>query len=131
MELNLDTVYKMNNSLKIPAIGIGTWDMYKVELKQALHWSFDFGYRHIDTATYYKNEKEVGEAIRSYSLARDQFFITTKVYPNDFGFENAKNAFETSFNTLNLDYIDLYLIHWPSEKKRTHDTWRALLELHR
>lgn len=130
MEFDIGTKYRMNNSLEIPALGIGTWDMHNEKMKQALQWAFEFGYRHIDTATYYKNEKEVGEAVRDSSVPREEIFVTTKVWPNDFGFKNCKKAFENSYKLLDLDYIDLYLIHWPSEKKRTNDTWRAMLELH-
>ncbi len=120
---------KLSNGKSIPIIGIGTWDMYKNDLLQALEWAFDAGYRHIDTATYYKNEKEVGKAVKSYNLDRSEFFITSKIWPNDFGYESTFKAFDYSFKQLNMEYIDLYLIHWPSSKKKNNDTWRALLEI--
>ncbi|MCY3411899.1 MAG: aldo/keto reductase [Candidatus Heimdallarchaeota archaeon] len=125
--MNIQSTYRANDGSDIPALGLGTWDMYHHDLKQAVSWAIETGYRHFDTATYYKNEKELGEALRASEVSRDDLFVTTKLRPSDFS--RAKQAFESSYNALDLEYIDLYLIHWPSGKKETNEAWKILLEL--
>jgi diketogulonate reductase-like aldo/keto reductase len=88
------------------------------------------GYRLIDTAKIYGNEAEVGEAIRQSSVPREEILVTTKLWPGDFGYDSALQAFDDSLERLGLDYIDLYLIHWPREDKSArHESWRAMTEL--
>lgn len=119
----------MNDGNKIPFIGLGTWNLRGKSCIKALHSAFSLGYRHIDTASYYGNEKEVGDAIRTSGIAREEFFVTTKIWPNEFGTNNARRAFDQSKSRLGLEFIDLYLIHWPSDQKRTDETWRELIKL--
>ena len=88
------------------------------------------GYRHIDTAAAYRNEAEVGQAIRASGLDRSEVFLTTKCCNDDHGYEEAKRAFQASLERLQLDYVDLYLIHWPvPSHDRYVDTWKAFIEL--
>ncbi len=114
----------------MPVLGLGVYDPQPgQDLKQAILWAFDAGYRLIDTATIYKNEAEVGQAIAETSLKRNEIFITTKVWIDDMGYENTLRAFEKSLQQLNTDYVDLYLLHWPERSKR-RETWRAIEEIY-
>jgi diketogulonate reductase-like aldo/keto reductase len=90
-----------------------------------VNWALDAGYRHIDTAAFYANEREVGRALGASDIPRDEIFVTTKLWNSDHGFDRALQAFDDSIKNLGLDYVDLYLIHWPVEGLRT-DSWRAL-----
>lgn len=115
----------------IPQLGVGT---YKVpaEITAALVAdALALGYRHVDTATLYGNEAEVGEGIRRSGLRRDDVFVTTKVWNDDHGFDETLRAFDACAARLGLDEVDLYLIHWPiPSRDRYLDTWRALVRLH-
>lgn len=111
----------------IPWLGLGVWQAPRGVAYQAVRDAIELGYRHIDTAKAYANEADVGRAIRESGVPRDQIFVTTKLWNADHGYEQAKRACATSLAALGLDYVDLYLIHWP-EKKR-HDSWRALVDL--
>lgn len=121
----------LNNGVKMPWLGLG---VYLVEdesqLIPAINYALEAGYRAIDTAAIYKNEEGVGKAIKASDIPRDQLFITTKVWNADQGYENTLKAFEESRKKLGLDYIDLYLIHWPVKGKYT-DTWKALEKLYK
>lgn len=86
-------------------------------IEQAVLWAFELGYRLIDTATIYKNEREVGNAMRDSGLDRKEIFLTTKVWNDDQGYDATLQAFEESLRKLNTDYVDLYLIHWPALPK--------------
>ena len=99
------------------------------ECKKAVSWALEAGYRHIDTASSYENEKEVGKAVRNSGIKREDVFITTKLWNGDQGYENALKAFDKSLKTLNLQYIDLYLIHWPVKDKRK-ESWKALEKIY-
>jgi diketogulonate reductase-like aldo/keto reductase len=116
---------------EIPAIGFGTWQLADgQEVKDAVATALRAGYRLIDTAKLYANEKGVGEAIAASGLPRQQIFITTKLWNDDQGYDSARRAFAASLKKLSLDYIDLYLIHWPGhDPDSRRDSWRALLEL--
>jgi methylglyoxal/glyoxal reductase len=115
----------LNNGVKMPLLGIGT---YKVangetcvkEVREALC----AGYRHIDTASFYGNEESVAIAIRESGIARDEIFITTKLWNSDHGYDSTLRAFEASLKNLDTDYTDLYLIHWPLPSNT--ETWRAM-----
>jgi methylglyoxal/glyoxal reductase len=119
----------LNTGAKMPLLGLGVYDMYKQEAEQAVTWALETGYRLIDTAAMYENETEIGNAVRVAKLPREDLFITTKVHNNDQGFEATLRAFDVSLQKLNLDYIDLYLVHWPLKASRK-DTWLALEKLY-
>ncbi|WP_077614140.1 aldo/keto reductase [Caenibacillus caldisaponilyticus] len=125
-----DTV-ELNNGVRMPRLGLG---VYKVkdggEVIQAVHAALEAGYRSIDTAAFYENEKGVGEAIRTSGLRREDVFVTTKVWNDRQGYESTLAAFEESRKKLGFDYVDLYLIHWPI-KGKFKETWRALEKLYR
>ncbi|WP_338055263.1 aldo/keto reductase [Sulfobacillus harzensis] len=119
------------NGVKMPWLGLGVW-MAKdgEEVKRAVRAAIEFGYRSIDTAAAYANEEGVGQAIRESAFPRDQLFITTKVWNANQGYESTLAAFEESRKKLQLDYLDLYLIHW-AVPGRYLDTWRALVRLYK
>ena len=103
--------YRMNNGLLIPAIGFGTFDADGEELYQAVLSALQAGYRHIDTATYYGNEESIGRAIKDSGIPREELFVTTKLWNDAHGYEEAKVALQASLDRLQLDYLDLYLIY--------------------
>ncbi|MHA2281762.1 MAG: aldo/keto reductase [Promethearchaeota archaeon] len=129
MDLNINSTQKLNNGVKIPYLGLGTWDLRGRKAYQAVLWSLDLGYRLIDTATLYGNEKEIGEAIKDTNIPREEIFLTTKVWNSDQGYDNTLNAFEKSLNRLKVEYVDLYLIHWPVSGLR-NETWKALEKIY-
>ncbi|WP_416828582.1 aldo/keto reductase [Ectobacillus polymachus] len=117
----------------MPQLGFGVWRVEDGEqVKHAVKHAIATGYRAIDTAAVYKNERGVGEAIRESNVPREELFITTKVWNSDQGYESTLQAFETSLEKLGLDYIDLYLIHWPMPAENKFlDTYRALETLYK
>jgi len=120
----------LNNGVEMPYFGLGTWQSAAgSEVKNAILFAIDAGYKLIDTATLYQNEKSIGEAIKESGVKREELFLTTKVWNDDQGFENTLRAYDNSLNLLGTDYIDLYLIHWPVTGK-FKDTWRALEKLY-
>lgn len=128
--------YQMNNGKTIPALGFGTFDSDGEELYQAVLAALKAGYRHIDTAAYYGNEASIGRAIKDSGIAREELFITTKLWNDAHGYEETKTAFADSLEKLQLDYVDLYLIHWPNPiglrdrwKEANAASWRAMEEL--
>jgi diketogulonate reductase-like aldo/keto reductase len=120
---------QLNNGITMPLLGLGVYDVYGLAAERAIHHALKTGYRLIDTASFYQNEKEVGHAIRNSGLKREEIFVTTKIWHNDQGYESALRAYDTSLKKMGLDYVDLYLIHWPIKHKRK-DTWRALEKLY-
>lgn len=116
------------NENEMPAIGFGTWHLKGDEARQATLHALKTGYRLIDTAAIYGNEKAVGAAVLESGIEREDIFITTKLWSDDLGYESALEAFDRSLKALDLEYIDLYLIHWPANIKRL-DAWRAMHEL--
>ncbi|MFZ0391357.1 MAG: aldo/keto reductase [Calditrichia bacterium] len=126
MAIQLTDRITLNNGIKMPRFGLGVYlaDSGK-ETQRAVEHALASGYRLIDTARMYGNEKDVGTAVRNSGISRDEVFITTKLWNSDHGFEKAQRAFEKSLRELNLDYIDLFLIHWPVENIR-NETWKAL-----
>ena len=126
-----EKVRELSNGVKIPVVGFGTYKLENDndEVCNMVKEAIKAGYRSIDTASFYDNEEGVGKGITQSGINREELFITTKVWPDDDGYENTMNAFEKSLSKLNLDYIDLYLVHWPTEKIK--DTWRALEDLYR
>lgn len=121
-----DQLYtQLNNGNKMPLLGLGVYDMYNDEAINAVECALQTGYRLIDTAAMYENEKQIGEGIRRSGITRNEIFVTTKVNNTDQGYDETLNAFEKSLNLLNIDYIDMYLIHWPIKGKR-EQTWKAI-----
>lgn len=129
MDLNINSTQILNNGVKIPRLGLGTWDLRGKEAYQAVLWSLNLGYRLIDTASFYGNENEIGEAVKDTNIPREEIFLTTKVWNSDHGYSNTLNAFEKSLKRLKVEYIDLYLIHWPVSGLR-NETWKALEEIY-
>lgn len=115
---------------RIPQFGLGVWQVDDAEAERVVSDALEVGYRHIDTAAIYKNEKGVGAAIASSAVPRDELFVTTKLWNSDQGRDTARAALEASLERLGLDRVDLYLIHWPSPKYGKHvESWEALIEL--
>jgi diketogulonate reductase-like aldo/keto reductase len=121
----------LNNGIKMPQIGLGVWNTKDgEEVASAVDTAIKAGYRLIDTAAAYGNEKGVGEGIRRSDIDRKELFATTKVWNSDQGYESTLKAFDASLEKLGLDYVDLYLIHWPMpEVDKYLDTWKALEKL--
>lgn len=113
----------------MPLLGLGVYDMYNREAEETVNNALEIGYRLIDTAAMYKNETEIGNAIRTSAVPRKEIFLTTKVADGDQGYDNTLRAFDESSKKLNCEYIDLYLVHWPIKKTRK-ETWRALEKLY-
>jgi len=118
----------LHTEVSMPLLGLGVYDIYNKEAERVVSDALEIGYRLIDTASLYKNEKEVGNALKSSGLKREDYFITTKVGNADLGEEKTLQAFEQSLSRLGLDYIDLYLIHWPIRPHRK-EAWKALEKL--
>ena len=120
---------ELNNGITMPLLGLGVYDMYNREAEEAVTNALEIGYRLIDTAAMYKNEMEIGNAIRASIIPRKEIFLTTKVADGDQGYDNTLRAFDESSRKLNCNYVDLYLVHWPIKKTRK-DTWKALEKLY-
>ncbi len=121
----------LNNGLKMPQLGFGVWQVENDEAAKAVSKALEVGYRSIDTAMIYKNEEGVGKAIKESSVPREDLFITTKVWNSDQGYENTLRAFDESLERLGLDYVDLYLIHWPTPEYDDYvDTYKAMEKLY-
>ena len=116
----------LNNGVQIPALGFGVFQIPPAETEQAVIAAIKAGYRHIDTAQAYMNETEVGLGIKNSGVAHEELFITTKIWVENFGYEAAKASLDRSLGRLNLDYIDMVLIHQPYGD--SYGTWRALEE---
>jgi diketogulonate reductase-like aldo/keto reductase len=115
----------------MPVLGLGVWQTPPGKVtREAVRHAIDAGYRLVDTAAMYRNEEDVGEAVRASGVPRDELFVTTKVWNDDQGYEATRKAYERSERTLGLGPIDLYLLHWPVPQLRT-ESWRALSELQR
>lgn len=128
---------KLNNGINIPTLGLGTWKAKEGnEVEKAVLWALQSGYRLIDTAKIYGNEEGVGEAIAQSGIPRKQIFVTTKLWNVDQGYKEALLAIDESLARLGMDYVDLYLIHWPftnrtsGENKRA-ETWKAMEEIYK
>jgi diketogulonate reductase-like aldo/keto reductase len=123
-------VLPLNTGATIPQVGLGVWQTGRGEITQAaVAAALRIGYRHVDTARIYGNERDVGIGVQSSGLPREQVFVTTKLWNDDQGYDSALRAFDASMARLGLDYVDLYLIHWPVAGRRL-DSWRALERIH-
>lgn len=133
---SLSDTYQLNNGVKIPIIGFGTWQTPSGEVaKKSVEAAIEAGYRHIDTAAAYGNEESVGEAIKASGIKREKLFITTKLWNADHGYKNTKKAIDASLEKLGIDYLDLYLIHWPNPAAMRNnwaemnaESWQAMEE---
>ena len=132
--------YTLNNGVSIPVLGFGTWKAENGEIAyQAVLEALKADYRHIDTAAIYKNEESVGRAIQDSGIPREEIFVTSKLWNTNHNYDQARQAFEESLEKLSLDYLDLYLIHWPNPKPlrendqwkiRNAEVWRAMEDLY-
>ncbi len=121
---------ELHNGVKMPYLGLGVFLVKDgFEVTQSIKYALEAGYRHIDTAALYYNERGVGEAVRNSNLPREEIFITSKVWNSDQGYDNTLKAFEASMTKLKTEYLDLYLVHWPV-KGKYKDTWRAMEKLY-
>lgn len=121
--------YRLNNGVSIPTLGFGTFKISDQDVQPAVELALAIGYRHIDTAVYYQNEEGVGRAIKASGLSRQEVFITSKLWTDDFTYEKASQSIEQSLERLQVDYLDLYLLHWP--KPNGNEAWQALEEAYR
>ena len=125
-QLKIDSRITLSDGNSMPLLGLGVWDAKSgKETYDAVIHALKKGYRHIDTAEMYGNEKDVGSAVVDSGLARKEIFITTKLWDSGLGYDHALNAFDDSLKKLNLEYVDLYLIHWPGKGSR-QEIWSAL-----
>ncbi|MFH5882215.1 aldo/keto reductase [Liberiplasma polymorphum] len=120
----------LNNGVEMPIIGLGTFRSKDEDAYKATLHALKNGYRHIDTAQAYGNEEEIGRAIKDSGIKREELFITTKLWNVNQGYLNTKRALMKSLERLGLDYVDLYLIHWPQSYEKTRDSYQALEELY-
>ncbi len=134
--LNKNSVYLLSDGHKMPVIGFGTWQVKDgEEAYNSVREALKAGYIHIDTAEVYRNEESVGRAIKDSGIPREKLFVTTKIWNKHVTYEDAKVAIDASLKRLGLDYVDLFLIHWPNSnifrpnyEKRNKEVWRALEE---
>lgn len=135
---NVNSPIKLNNGVEIPCVGYGTFRTDPAVTAQAVQDAIAAGYRHVDTAKVYENEVGVGQGIKAVGVPREELFVTSKLWNTDRGYEATKAAFQASLDRLGLDYLDLYLIHWPANEKQfgadaakiNAETWRAMEELY-
>ncbi|GAA3881722.1 aldo/keto reductase [Streptomyces lacrimifluminis] len=121
----------LNNGVEMPQLGFGVWQVPDDEAEQAVATALESGYRSIDTAAIYGNEVGTGKAIAASGVAREELFVTTKLWNSDQGYESTLRAFDASLEKLGLEYVDLYLIHWPQPAKGAFvDTYKAFEKLY-
>lgn len=121
----------LNNGVAMPQLGFGVWQVPDDEAATAVATALEAGYRSIDTAAIYQNERGTGQAVTASGIPREELFVTTKVWNSDQGYDATMRAFDASLDKLGLDHVDLYLIHWPLPSKDAYvDTYRALEKIH-
>ncbi|MCM2410530.1 MULTISPECIES: aldo/keto reductase [unclassified Streptomyces] len=121
----------LNNGVEMPQLGFGVWQVPDDEAAKAVTTAIESGYRSIDTAAIYGNEEGTGKAIAASGVAREELFVTTKLWNSEQGYDSTLRAFDASLDKLGLDYVDLYLIHWPVPAKDAYvDTYRAFEKIH-
>lgn len=119
---------RLHNGVQMPYVGLGVYKALENEVEKAMLYAFENNYRLVDTASYYHNEEEVGTALHNAVLPRESVFLTTKIWNDDHGYQSTFAAFDASLNKLQVDYLDLYLIHWPMPNYL--ETWQAMDELY-
>ena len=125
------TVVALSNGVNIPLVGLGVFKLEEgEEVSNSVLWALEAGYRSVDTAKVYGNERGVGKAIKQSGIPRDQLFLTTKVWNSDQGYDETLRAFDKSLELLGEEYVDLYLVHWPVKGKYV-ETWKALEALYK
>ena len=137
--MDVKKTFTLSNGYDMPGVGFGTWKSKDGEdAYNSIIEAFKAGYRHVDTAAMYRNEASVGKAVRECGLKREDIFVTSKVWNKNRGYEKTMAAFEKTLATMELDYLDLYLIHWPAIPLQFEDwdqinldTWRALTDLYK
>ena len=123
--------FRLNNGVAMPYFGLGVYlSKDGQEVINAIKWAVEAGYRHIDTASIYKNEEGVGQGVKQCGVSREDLFVVSKVWNSDQGYDATIHAFEASLRRLDMDYLDLYLIHWPVAGKYK-ETWKALEKLYK
>lgn len=129
--MSLELVHKGFDGppVAIPKLGLGVYQVPPRDALQATAQALKYGYRHIDSAALYRNEKAVGQAVRESGIPREEVFVTTKVWNSDQGYQNTLRAFDRSLNELGLGYVDLYLVHSPLPTQKRLDTWKAMEEI--
>jgi 2,5-diketo-D-gluconate reductase A len=121
----------LNDGVRVPQVGFGTYEIPDDEVQRAVECAVEVGYRHVDTAAAYSNERGVGAALRSCGVPRDELFVTTKLRNGDQGYESTLAAFDASRRALGVDQVDLYLVHWPVPSRDLYvETWRAFEKLY-
>lgn len=135
---NIYECYTLNNGVKIPCVGYGTYKAAEGKSADIIRMAIEAGYRYFDTASFYGTESYLAEAVRKSGISREDFFIASKVWKEEMGYEETKAAFQRTLKNLNTDYLDLYLIHWPlptaaysNWKQLDIDTWKAMEELYK
>lgn len=129
MTLAIDSTITLSNGVEMPRFGLGVWRSEAgQETEDAVRWALEAGYVHVDTAALYANEYEVGKIVKSGIVPRDKVFVTSKVWTDNLSYEGTKKAFDESMDKLGLDYLDLYLVHWPVNDWQ--GAWRALEEIY-
>jgi diketogulonate reductase-like aldo/keto reductase len=125
-EMKIGDDFKLNNGVQMPAFGLGTYLIGSGgDAVQVVLWALEAGYRLVDTATLYGNEREVGQAVKRSGLPREEVFVTTKLWNTDHGYDKAISACRASMRELGVEYLDLYLVHWPVPGLRG-ESWRAM-----
>jgi 2,5-diketo-D-gluconate reductase A len=128
--MTLSPLLTMNDGHSIPQVGLGVYKVPDAEAANTVQHALEAGYRHVDTAALYENEAGVGRGMSRAGIPRDEVFVTTKVWNDRHGYDETLRAFDESLGKLGLDYVDLYLIHWPMPRQNRYvETWRALEKL--
>ena len=127
----------LSNGLEIPCIGFGTFNPAGGDNNKILQTAIEAGYRYFDTASVYETERALGQAIKESGIRREEFYVASKVWIDEMGYAETKQALERTLNRLQVDYLDLYLVHWPRRaendtdwKQRDLETWSAMEDLH-
>lgn len=122
----LNEYYTLNDGFRLPKIGFGTYNEEMADNLASIRTAIEAGYRFFDTASFYRTEKYLGKAVRESGISREEFIIETKLWIDEMGYENTKKALERSLKELDMDYVDIYMIHWPRQTGRDDEDWKKL-----